>query len=843
MQPALTRAFREGLLVACLALLGAARPAPARAQAQPVTPPELVSRVDAAYPPEALAARKEAQVVLDVTVSEQGEVTAAEVVTSGGEAFDLSAQAAVKQWRFKPAQRGEVPIASRIRVPFRFALPPPRPPEPQPVAQPAPPEPQPAAPDAQRDEQEAVEVTVRGTRRPPRRATSDFVLDRDVLVSVERQSAGELLGAAPGVYISRPEGEAVAHEITLRGFNAEHGQDVELTVGPVPVNQPSHIHGQGYADLNFLIPEVVRSLRVTEGVYDPRQGNFAVAGSVDFDLGVVDRGVHTRTSYGSFNTVRQLVLWAPRGEAEETFGAAAIRSSEGFGQNRGSLSGQGMGQYAFQAPHGFRGLVSVAAHGARAGLAGVLRRDDVAAGRVGFYDSYPDPSANAQSAFAARAHAAVNLERTGTSGAKTGIAVWLAFVDFRSRVNFTGYTQRSQLMPLWVGRGDLIEQSNRDVGLGARVFYRTRVLRPWSWLTGAFEVGLQLRTHFIDQTQNLLQAPQNETWDRRVDASIREGDLGLYADADFRITRWLTLRGGGRLDVLYFDVDDRLGHFQSSFDRMSHIPGFRRTAAGVAGGPRLSLSAHPTGWLDLIASYGEGFRSPQARQLEEGESAPFAKVRSVEGGFRLHFAGERYVVTGAGYATFLSTDLAFDPEEGRVERIGPTSRKGVVVHGVVRPWSWAALALSVTWVHATLDAPPPATAEDPAPAYQPGQLLPYVPPVVLRADLTLRRALFALRGRPFVGRFGAGLTHLSGRPLPYSRVAEPVTLLDLSASVRWWFVEVGFDVYNVAGSQYAATEYSFVSDWRTREVPSLVPARHFSAGAPRTYLGTLAFHF
>jgi hypothetical protein len=90
----------------------------------------------------------------------------------------------------------------------------------------------------------------------------------------------------PGVYVSRPEGDAVAHEIYLRGFNAAHGQDIEFTVGGVPINQLSHLHGQGYADLNFILPEVVRSIRVTEGVYDPHQGDFAVAGSIDFDLGV-----------------------------------------------------------------------------------------------------------------------------------------------------------------------------------------------------------------------------------------------------------------------------------------------------------------------------------------------------------------------------------------------------------------------------------------------------------------------------------------------------------------------------------------------------------------------------
>src|SRR5690606_4708419 len=113
----------------------------------------------------------------------------------------------------------------------------------------------------------------------------------------------------------------------------DHGQDIELTVDGVPVNQPSHLHGQGYADLGFVIPETVRSLRVVEGVYDPAQGDFAVAGSADFQPGVAQRGIQLSSSYGAFNTLRELALWAPEGQAEDTFAAVLFRKTRGFGQN------------------------------------------------------------------------------------------------------------------------------------------------------------------------------------------------------------------------------------------------------------------------------------------------------------------------------------------------------------------------------------------------------------------------------------------------------------------------------------------------------------------------------
>lgn len=687
-------------------------------------------------------------------------------------------------------------------------------------------------------------ATVHGHFTPPPRAASDFELSGDALTSAPRASAGDLLSSAPGFYVSRPEGDAVAHQVFLRGFDAEHGQDIEFSAGPVPVNLPSHIHGQGYADLNFIIPEVVRSLRVTEGTYNPRQGDFAVAGSAHFDLGVPQRGYLVRGTYGSFNTARVLGLWAPRGESESTFAAVSLRRTDGFGQNRGGMSGSVMAQYAFHIGR-YNALLHAAAYGARAGLAGVLRQDDVDAGRVGFYDSYADPSANAQGAFATRAQAAMTLERREANGRQTEFGLWALATGFRQRANFTGYTQRSITHPEWVGRGDLIEQRNDDVAFGATASHRTRTLRPSGWASGHFAMGLSFRADRIDQTQNLLQAPQNETWDQRVDAAVQAYDLGGWFDLDWQLSRYLHLRGGLRADVLFYDVDDRLGNFTPAFRRESHILGFRRTALGLALGPRATVELAPSGWSRVFVSYGEGFRSPQARQLSEGESAPFAKVRSVEVGarFRPTRAPERLTVTAALYGTFLSTDLVFDPSEARLERVGPTRRLGAVASVVARPWRWLFASASVTWVHATLEEPPPATPENPSPPFSKGQLLPYVPPVVVRLDARARGRLFSLSRSGVVGTLGAGFTYLSPRPLPFAQFASPVAVLDVSGSLAWRFIELGLECFNIAGTQYAATAYSFVSNWQTTSVPSLVPARHFAAGAPRTVLATVSLRF
>lgn len=832
--------------------------APVAAQGPVLSPPRVLEHVDPAYPPDLLARGVEATVTVIVTVERDGSVGDATIGESGGEAFDAAALSAVRSWKFVPATRDGSVVRARIRVPIHFS-PGPHPPAPEPSAKPTtatptnsapqPPPPPPteftggvAGPHTIAETGKPVEIHVQGKPNPPKRATSDFRLDRKTLTAAPHASAADLLSTAPGVYVSHPEGDAVAQRISLRGFDADHGQDIEVRVGNIPLNQRSHIHGQGYADLNVIIPETVRSIRVIEGVYDPEQGDFAVAGSVHFDLGIEERGYRAKMSLGSFGTARGVVILAPESQSTDTFAAAVIRKSDGFGSGtRGSISGGAMGQYRFELPGEITGLLHVAAYGGRSGIAGVVRRDDIDAGRMGFYDAYPDATARSQSASASRLQTSVTLDHVNDDGSAMSTGVWAMVANYRSRLNFTGYMQRGRQNPEWVGRGDLIEQSNQDIGVGGRFTHRSRKVTVAPWLKAQLSTGIDVQTNLVDQAQNLLQPPQNETWDRRVDASIQATDIGFYADGLFAFSKYARLHAGLRADVLVFDIDDRLGNNLPKIREVTRYEGFRRTATGIAFGPRATLEVDPKRWLKLVASYGEGYRSPQARQLQEGEPAPFSKVRSYEIGAQLHDSPTWSFAT-ALYETRLSLDLAFDATEGRMEFIGPSRRRGVVAYLQVNPNSSFSSTLSGTFVDATLESPPPPTPDNPTPPYVEGQRLPFVPPVVLRADVRYERDLTTIRKNSLTMRLGYGTTFLSPRPLPYAQEAAPVFLVDASAALRWKFVELGADVTNLFNVKYADTEYSFVSNWTPSSIPSSLPARHISAGAPFTILGSLMLY-
>jgi outer membrane cobalamin receptor len=117
---------------------------------------------------------------------------------------------------------------------------------------------------------------------------------------------GEVLEAAPGLIATQHSGEGKANQYFLRGFNLDHGTDLALTLDGMPLNLRSHAHGQGYADVNFLIPELLAGMRVRKGPYGADQGDFATSGQLDMALVDALARPMAQASAGSFGYWRGL---------------------------------------------------------------------------------------------------------------------------------------------------------------------------------------------------------------------------------------------------------------------------------------------------------------------------------------------------------------------------------------------------------------------------------------------------------------------------------------------------------------------------------------------------------
>lgn len=147
------------------------------------------------------------------------------------------------------------------------------------------------------------------------------------------RSAQDLLRLVPGLFIAQQVGGGKAEQIFLRGFNADHGTDVNISVDNVPVNLVSQAHGQGWADLHFLIPETVGSYDFGKGSYYADKGDFCTAGYVNYNtLNVLENNT-IKVEAGQFNTERAVAMINILNNAAKQRGQTAYIAGEALYTN------------------------------------------------------------------------------------------------------------------------------------------------------------------------------------------------------------------------------------------------------------------------------------------------------------------------------------------------------------------------------------------------------------------------------------------------------------------------------------------------------------------------------
>jgi TonB family protein len=821
-----------------LVLLVALVAQPRIASAQPaaaITPPEPQRRVDAVYPQG--AEHREVDVVVFVTVDVDGRVTDVAIASSGGAAFDAAALTAAHQWTFAPARHGDTPVRSKIRVGFHFDPPPATTTTPGPAAAPAPaaPAPSPAPGPA------PAEVIVHGRSHIPSRGAGDYEIPVGKLAIVPRNDAASLLRLAPGTFLTNQGGTGHPYQVFLRGFDAREGQDIEFTLDGTPINEVGNPHGNGLADTHFIIPELVRNLRVIEGPFAPQQGNFAVAGSALYDVGLEEPGLTAHGKYGSFNTKRLVLTWRPRGSSDHTFGGAEVFSSDGFGDNRASNRATAMGGYEGTLGKTGTWRLLVTSYATHYATAGVLREDDVLSGRKDFFGTN-DPQQGGDSS----RHSASAVLHDKVGDTTFSQSVFLVLRDFRLRQNLTGFQQDPQ--QTWQSphaqRGDLIDQQSHALTFGGRGSAREQM--HFAGQKQEIELGYFARYDDIQGLQQRDRTGTNVPYRKDFDLGSSLANLGVYADVDIKpFVSWLTLRGGGRVDYYTYRVHNRCAVTEQSTQAAvtpdtecfsADRSGYRSpdqtssTAAGIFE-PRATVLLGPFAGFTLSASRGTGSRSIDPNYINQDLKTPFAEVTASEGGvtYVKGFGDVDVLVKSVFFQTQVDKDLFFNASEGRNTLANGTTRTG---------WSGSARATgdffdvagSATFVRATFD--------------DTHLLIPYVPGVVLRADGALFGELpIAINGKKLEASAGLGLSYVGKRPLPFGERSDTIFTTDLAANVRYRAVELGIICTNLFDRKYRVAEFNYASDFHSQPYPTLVAARHFTAGEPRAIYGTLTLHF
>ncbi|HSY22042.1 MAG TPA: TonB-dependent receptor, partial [Polyangiaceae bacterium] len=310
----------------------------------------------------------------------------------------------------------------------------------------------------------------------------------------------------------------------------------------------------------------------------------------------------------------------------------------------------------------------------------------------------------------------------------------------------------------------------------------------------------------------------------------------------------LRIAGGVRADFLDVSVEDRLAGIVPPI-QTGALPGAFTNVAGVAPGPRVTVSYEAFPELIPVVSAGEGFRSLDAGSLTQCNGpgapptsgqvspckpgAPYSQVTSFEAGVRSSAAHGRYVATVAAFQTDVANELVFEVTSGGLTTEGASTRRGVVGSVLAKPTPWLLASTALSVQSATFDTLLVGVSH----------YVPNVPAVLWRADVTVNGELWRVRGAPLTGRAGIGYTLLGGRHVNDRIIAPTNNVLNALASLRYRFVELGVEVYNVLGLQYADDEEYYVSNWSLRpgQQPAS-PAVHITAAPPRTLLGTLTLH-
>lgn len=621
--------------------------------------------------------------------------------------------------------------------------------------------------------------TVVTASRPRSAASSETVRDRDLMLRPHRRPA-DILQVTPGLLVFQHAGGGKANQYFMRGFDLDHGTDLALFVDGVPVNMVSHGHGQGYADLHFVIPETVQRLEVRKGPYFAEFGDFANAGA----LNLVTRPSAPESAVslggGMFRSARGLLLLSPALEGWTPYLAAEVYHTDGPFERGESLDRYNLfTRIGRRLDDGSRLTLTLTGHASGWNASGQLPARAVEAGLVDRFGAL-DPAEGGQTQ---RHSAYLTWEGAPSADSALTALAYLVGTGFRLYSDFT--FRRDDPV-----RGDLIRQTDDRTTFGTAARYR--FLSRFEDLSLQTSLGVRTRSDLIDNRLDHAPGRTVRLDERRVDATIRESSLSLWAEEEVSWTKWLRTTAGARLDYFAFDVEDHLGEGSGV-----------RDAALVS--PKASAVATPAKGWDLFLNFGFGFHSNDARGVVRTEDpvTPLTRARGWELGSRAKLFG-RLDLAADAFLIDLDREIVWVGDEGTTEVSGATRRVGV--EGEARlallPWLWA--DADATWTHA---------------AYrETGEA------VALAPDLTLSAGLSARHPDGWYGRIGA--MHVGDRPASEDRflTAEGFTRGDATLGWRVGDAELSLELQNLGGAEWREAQFATVSRLEGENGPEACPS-------------------
>jgi hypothetical protein len=517
-------------------------------------------------------------------------------------------------------------------------------------------------------------------------AASQGVIEAGLLRSRPALRPGEILEFVPGVIVTQHTGDGKANQYFLRGFNLDHGTDFATSVNGMPTNLPTHAHGQGYSDLNFLIPELVQRVEYRKGPYYAKGGDFSLAGAADIayrtgfdrpflDVGIGQRGFRRHVAGGSTDL----------GSGRTLLGAFEVMGHDGpwvvpqgLKRHNGVVTLSGVGDSSSW---------QLSFMGYQAKWTATDQVPERLLNAPGFnrYGSL-DPTAGGDTS---RHSVSGQWSHNDAQGGVWRAQAYVVRYAMDLYSNFTYALERP-------AAGDQFAQKDARTVWGGQFSYAMshglfeRIARS--------ELGLQWRT---DKARVGLY----DSVARRITEVVREDDVqqtlvGVYAQNVLEWTPWLRSIAGVRVD-----------HKRAQVDALSLTVNGGRAQDSKAS-PKLSLILGPWRKSEFFVNAGTGFHSNDARGAtirldpRSGESAQRVPLLVAGRGAELGFRTEAIPGLQSSLALWglkLESELVYVGDAGATEASRASSRRGVEFNNRYTPVQWLLIDADFAWSRGRFD--------------------------------------------------------------------------------------------------------------------------------------------
>ena len=611
-------------------------------------------------------------------------------------------------------------------------------------------------------------------------------------------SSQEILRKVPGLFIGQHAGGGKAEQIFLRGFDIDHGTDIAISVDGMPVNMVSHAHGQGYADLHFLIPETVDKIDYGKGTYYASQGDFATAGYVSFQTKEnVDKN-SIGVEVGQFNTLRTVGLFnlLDSNPNEKLFLATEYILTDGpFDAPQDFKRVNLFGKYTKRYSNNSKFSISASRFESKWNASGQIPQrlvDNGTISRFGAVDS-------TEGGFTSRNNLIATFIKPITETSFIKATSFYTNYSFELYSNFTFFLNN----PI---DGDQIRQKETRSVYGMNLEYNLKSTYS------KFQIGLGFRTDSTVDTELSSTKNRYTTLENLKLGDIDQNNAFAYVNAEFNLGK-LMINPALRMDYFKFNYNDKLIEpFQSlSADKFKLSP-------------KLNVFYSVNNNFQLFAKSGLGFHSNDTRVVvgQMGkEILPTAIGNDIGTIFK---PIPRLIINAALWQLYLEQEFVYVGDAGIVEPSGKTKRMGVELGVRYQLNNYLFLDSDVSYTYArSIDAPS-------------GQN--YIP---LAPDLTTTGGLSFTNYKRFSG--GIHYRYLNHRPAneDNSIVAKGYFVTDMNINYNYRSFTFGLAVENLFNTAWNETQ--FATESRLQNESQSVEEIHFTPGTPFFIKTKIGFTF